>query len=263
MLAIRVSGFSLTTPESALFRPAIYSIEWYNNGIPLLPVNKKTVIMTITEINKQDIIDQLAWDKRVSANDVEVIISGNTVELRGTVPNYAAKMAAENDTYQVPGVTKVVNYLDIKFPSDVKMPGDQELSKTVESMLSWDSRISSTHIRVSTAQGIVSLSGEVNSYWEKHLATGIARSAGGVVEVINNLSIRPDKTFIDQDIERDIRNAFRRNSLLAEHKIDVNVNNGIVHLTGHTSNWSQKTHAYDIAMYTAGVTDVIDDIAIE
>lgn len=69
---------------------------------------------TSAEIKKQDIIDQLTWDNSVNANEVYVNVQESTVQLKGTVPTYASKVAAEkNRAYTIAMYTAgVVDVLD-------------------------------------------------------------------------------------------------------------------------------------------------------
>ncbi len=217
---------------------------------------------TVEEMKKQDVLDHLIWDDSVNANDVHVKIENDTVKLEGTVPNFTAKISAQRDAFRVKGVKNVENHLQIKFPPRITIPTDEEITENIKNMLLWNSRINSDSISVQTEKGVVTLSGIVNSFWEKYLALDIANSANGVTEVINTISVNPTKTVIDMDIERDIKNAFERSSLIDEDKIYVDVSGGVVHLIGAVSHYLIKDEAHDIAMYTAGVTDVVDDITI-
>lgn len=214
------------------------------------------------EIIKQDIIDHLTWDSSVNSNDVHVSVEGGTVYLKGSVPNYVAKIAAERDACQVEGVIHVESFLEVAFPPAQTLPADHEINNTIENILMWNSKIDSENIHVDTDDNVVTLSGYVGSFWEKHLAADIAVSTNGVLEVKNELVVRPSKTIIDLDIERDIRSAFQRSSLINEKNIGVSVDSGIVHLSGNAVNYPVKLQARDIAMYTAGVVDVVDDIKV-
>jgi osmotically-inducible protein OsmY len=216
----------------------------------------------VEEIKKQDIVDQLTWDDSVNANDVHVIIKDKTVQLKGTVPNYTAKLSAERAAYQVVGVNQVENYLEVAFPPSVTMPDDEDISDSIVNTLSWNTDVRSDDIMVKTRNGIVTLSGHVSSYWEKYLAGRIAVTTNGVIEVINDLAVTPTRSVIDMDIEKDIRNAYRRSGLIDEDKIHVSAKNGIVHLEGVVSSYLIKQRAHDIAMYTAGVVDVVDHVTV-
>lgn len=213
---------------------------------------------TKEEIKKQDIVDHLTWDHSVNANDVQVTVHDSTVQLRGTVPNQTAKMAAERDTYQVNGVARVENFLVVEFPPSITIPGDEEIAGNVRNILEWDSRLESGQVEVSVRKGIVRLTGTVASYWEKRRAYEIALSISGVVSVTNRLTVSPAQSIIDRDIEEDIRNAFRRSVLVDEDRIEVRVENGIAHLAGVVSNHLIRQEIHNVAMYTRGILDVDD-----
>lgn len=214
------------------------------------------------EIKKQDIIDQLTWDDSVNANNINVNVTNSTVELRGTVQNYTAKMAAERDAYQVAGVLEVRNYLEIEFPPAVTLPEDSEITASIERILSWNSEINAARIRVKTRDNVVTLSGEVESYWEKYLASNLANATRGVIEVVNNLSVEPARKLVDMEIKKEIRRAFERTYLIDADRISVEVHNGTVHLRGSVPNFFTKIQANNIAIYTTGVKDVVDDLNI-
>jgi osmotically-inducible protein OsmY len=80
--------------------------------------------------------------------------------------------------------------------------------------------------------------------------------------VVNNLSVSVTKSIVDIDIEKDIKSTFKRSGLVKEDDITVSVTNGIVRLSGTVPNYTVKKQANNIAMYTAGVIDVVDDIVV-
>ena len=215
------------------------------------------------EIIKQEIIDQLTWNDSVNANDIFVNVQDGHVELRGNVSNYTAKMAAERDAFQINGVSHVDNYLKVAFPPSVTLPDDSEIESNVESMLSWNTEIDASNIEVKVSNNIVKLSGEVNSYWEKFLAISLTNSIRGVVEVDSNLIVRPALEAKDSKIEEDIKNAFKRTYLIDEEDISVKVKDGVVHLRGSVPNYLIKIQAHNIAVYTSGVVDVVDELIIK
>jgi osmotically-inducible protein OsmY len=218
--------------------------------------------METNEIRKQDVIDQLVWDDRVNANDVMVKVEDGTVKLKGKVPNIRAKYAAARDAYMVEGVISVDNQLEVEFPERETVPTDVEITRNVSNMLLWSNNVISSDIRVKTENGVVTLTGSVNTYWEKMEAEDIAVSAFGVIDVINLLDVNLTGTFIDAEIETDIENAFRRSIIIDEKKVNVSVVNGVATLTGTVPTYQAKRVAGDIARYTAGVTDVINDLVV-
>ena len=217
---------------------------------------------TTAEIKKQDIIDQLIWDNRIDANDVYVTVRDDVVILHGTVPSYAAKVAAGKDAYQVEGVSRVENELKVEFPAEMERPEDRAITENIEKKLIWNSQVNSANIKVQTSAGVVSLTGSVDSFWEKIMAEDIALYTHGVADVINKLSVAVTKSVLDIDIEQDIKSTYRRSGLTGHDDITVSVTNGIVRLSGTVPSYSVKRQAYNIAKFTSGVVEVIDDLAI-
>jgi osmotically-inducible protein OsmY len=226
--------------------------------------NYKTQNMapTTSEYIKKEIIDQLVWDNSVNANEILVSVSDGAVKLRGRVPTYASKIAAEKNAWSVEGVNRVENLLEVELPPDTARPSDTEITRSIENKLVWNSEITSANISIQTTDGIVSLNGTVDSFWQKSLAEDVAHFTRGVVDVVNNLAVSVTKSVIDIDIESDIKSTMKRSGLTGGHDITVSVANGIVRLSGTVPNHAVKKQAKSIAMYTAGVIDVIDDVVV-
>jgi osmotically-inducible protein OsmY len=70
------------------------------------------------EMIKQEIIDHLAWDDLVDANEIFVRVKDNVVRLEGYASSYAAKLAAEKHAYKVADVIRVQNLLKVKLPTE-------------------------------------------------------------------------------------------------------------------------------------------------
>jgi osmotically-inducible protein OsmY len=209
---------------------------------------------------KREVIDQISWDDSVNANDIHVDVIEDTVKLMGTVPNHAAKMAAERDAYYVTGVTNVDNDLEIKYPKEEFT--DEDIADNVGNLLLWNGNITSNDISVDVNRGVVTLRGDVDSYWEKRLAKEISMSASGAVDVVNDLQVKLRRSYADEDIKDDIYKAFQRNPIIDENKIEIDVDKGIVKLSGTVANYQIKHQAHRAAQYTAGVQEVIDKIII-
>ncbi|MFW5757126.1 MAG: BON domain-containing protein, partial [Bacteroidota bacterium] len=202
------------------------------------------------------------WDDRVDANDIKVVVNKGVAKLEGTVPNILSKNNAEKDVFQLEGVKMVENHLDVAFHTSKTRPKDSLIATNIENKLLWNNQIDESGIEVSCFNGIVTLKGSTPSYWQKKLAEDIALSSDGVMMVRNELSVKMVKSVIDMDIEKDIRNAFQRSVMIEEDKIDVTVHHGTALLRGVVPFYAMKREALDIAMFTAGVIDVRDEIAI-
>jgi osmotically-inducible protein OsmY len=214
------------------------------------------------ELQKQNVVDQLTWDSSVNSNEVHVEAVDGRIRLEGKVPNYTAKLAAERDAYNVIGVTEVENFLEVEFPPAVTIPPDREIESNIKRMILLNARIASGDISVTVKDGVVTLSGVVETIWEKYEAEDVANSAAGVVDVQNNLEVILKEDIIDADIANDILATFQRSSLIDENRLAVEVNNGVVRLTGEAPTFAAKREAYNKALFTQNVRDVIDDIVI-
>lgn len=212
---------------------------------------------------KKHIIDHLTWDASVNANDINVTVKNGKVELRGTVQNSTARMAAERNAFHVQGVEDVKNYLEIKFPVTQTLPTDEEISENITSILKWNSHIDASEIQVKTFNNLVTLEGNVGSYWEKYVISEIVNAVRGVLEVKNNIIVRPKLETRDINIKSDIESAFERTNLINDNNIDVSVDTGMVTLKGAVSNFFVKTQAHNIAIYTSGVVDVVDKLTVK
>lgn len=215
------------------------------------------------EINKQDVIDQLNWNASLDASEIRIDVIDTTVRLKGTVPNYIDKITAENTVYQVKGVKNVENEIRIAHPDGIEMPQNGQITSNINRMLLWNNNITSANIKVESTKGITTLSGKVDSIWEKQLADDIAKSAKGVAGVVNLLEVDQSKSIVDVDIESDIRAAFRRNFFIDPEQIEVSVSNGAVTLTGFVMNYAVKKEVLDIIRHTAGIIHIEDKLIIQ
>lgn len=219
------------------------------------------VFMTDQELGTR-VKDQIRWDGRVPAADIEITIEDSKAILRGTVPSYRAKMAAAEDAWVVSGIQKVDNQLQVKYPPAVTVPPDSEIASSVETVLVWEPDIDSANIEVSVTSGVVTLRGTVDAYWKKYQAEQDAYGIAGVIDVINELGVVLTDKPLDQVIARDIEAALARNSHVNVEDVTVAVDNGTVILGGNIPNWAAWRSAYNAAIYTTGVIDVVDQLNI-
>ncbi|MFW5768327.1 MAG: BON domain-containing protein [Bacteroidota bacterium] len=214
------------------------------------------------KIAKRQIEDQLKWDDRIDAAEVSVGVENGKVLLTGTVPDFSAKLAAERDAYQIPNVLRVENLLEVRIPDEMGKPGDSEITDNIEKKLVWNNQIDEKDITIDVNDGLVTLRGGVKSFREHHVAENLASSVNGVVSIDNQLIVRPLYSIADKVIREDIREAYRRNNLVDEDNIHIEVKNGVVYLSGVVSHYVIKREAYDLAVNTKGVSGVEDNTTI-
>jgi osmotically-inducible protein OsmY len=213
---------------------------------------------------KKDVMDQLHWDGRVCEAHVHVDVSEGEVQLTGTVPNYTAYLAAEEDAWDMTGVRFVRNNLVVTCPAGMTIPQDMEIKAGIENALGSHPDIDATDIDVSVENGSVALRGSVDSFWKKLRANEMALSFRGVRGMTNELAVVPTKTFADIAIANDIQKAMERNGYINNlNLIDVKVEHGNVTLKGSVSSLPALRAVRVIAENTIGVVSVRNELQIQ
>lgn len=139
---------------------------------------------------------------------------------------------------------------------------DSDIKRDVINELTWDPRVNSSHLKVSSHEGIVTLRGTVPHYIEKLSAEQAAQRVGGVKAVADELEVKGifDKT--DEEIARAALNALKWNYSVPSD-IKVSVEKGWVTLRGE-SEWDyQRNAAKDSVSELLGVTGVSNNITIK
>jgi osmotically-inducible protein OsmY len=211
---------------------------------------------------KKDVVDQLVWDGRVNAADVTVEVQGGAVTLNGTVPTYRSRAAAETAARDIAGVIEVVNDLSVRYPGGVTLPTDPEIEEMVRTRLSWSPDVDTSKVDVEIEEARVTLDGSVNAYWKRLLAEDLVSHVRGVVSIDNRLAVVPTEDVVDETIAEDVVGALERSALVDAEDVTVSVESGIVRLSGTVPSWPAREAAYAAALYTAGVVDVRDELAV-
>src|SRR6478752_323254 len=86
---------------------------------------------------KHEIETELAWDPRLNAAQIGVVVDQGAVSLLGTVDTYAQKLAAEAATKRVAGVRTVAQDLKVKVLGDHQR-SDSEVAMAVQRTFEWD-----------------------------------------------------------------------------------------------------------------------------
>lgn len=147
------------------------------------------------------------------------------------------------------------------------MKTNEELRKDVMDEIKWDPELksASTEIGVATKDGVVTLSGVVDSYWKKLSAERAAQRVFGVKVVACDIEVKLGATTkrTDTEIAEAVRNALRWNSAVNEDKIEVKVDNGWVYLEGTVDYTYEKRYAQDSVEDLVAVRGVTNNIKVK
>ena len=131
-------------------------------------------------------------DADVPVLDVNVDTRDGAVTLFGTVATEAQKQAATLVTKQVDGVTKVENRLQVVPPSGQEAVAvqDADLRQEVEQRLHGRKDLESDNIKVEVENGVIRLSGTVDSQTDRFAALTAARITRGARAVVDDSASR-------------------------------------------------------------------------
>ena len=142
---------------------------------------------------------------------------------------------------------------------------DCELQKSVMRELAWDTRVDETAIGVSAHHGVVTLNGIVGSWAEKHAAEEAAHRVAGVLDVANDIEIKPGWSTkrSDTEIAEAVRRVLEWDVFLPQRQIQSTVSDGgHVTLTGTVATRRQRDDAERIVRRLRGVRLVTNEIAL-
>jgi osmotically-inducible protein OsmY len=139
---------------------------------------------------------------------------------------------------------------------------DQRLKDSVAYQLDWDPELDASLIGISAQDGIVALSGYVNTYVAKLAAERAARRVYGVKAVANELEVRLASERIDPDIAKDALDALK-NRVDIPLGITVTIRDGFITLAGTVEWMYQKMAAERAVRYLRGVRGVFNQIVLK
>ncbi|HET9786521.1 MAG TPA: BON domain-containing protein [Pyrinomonadaceae bacterium] len=141
---------------------------------------------------------------------------------------------------------------------------DSALRSEVSQELKWDSRVGSARPAVDVSDGVVTLRGNVTSYSQKLAAQKAAHRVAGVLDVANDIKVRPEGIFerSDTDIAHAVRQSLEWDALVPDECIKSTVSDGWVTLEGEVDFWHQRENAENTVLRLKGVIGVTNEIAV-
>ncbi len=146
------------------------------------------------------------------------------------------------------------------------MRNNAELQKNVQDAITWEPLLKAAEIGVTAKDGVITLTGTVDSYAKKAEAEDAAKSVEGVTAVIEKIELKFDSERNkkdDSDIANEAVRAFSWNWKIPREKVKIRVENGMVTLEGEVSWHYQKEAAQDAVKNLLGVKGVWNNITIK
>jgi osmotically-inducible protein OsmY len=205
-----------------------------------------------------DVLEELAWDPSVDHAHIGVAVNNGVVSLSGHVQSYGAKLNAERATKRVHGVHAIAEEIKVHYP--FAKPTDDEIARRILDMFAWDISIPDEQLTVKVEGGFVTLTGQVEWFYQGQGAAALAGRVGGVTGVSNQITVRDSRTV--HDVRAGIEAALKRSALVDASRITVRADGGKVTLGGKVHDWHERQAAARAAWAAPGVNFVVDDIAV-
>ncbi len=142
---------------------------------------------------------------------------------------------------------------------------DEAIQSNVMDELKWDTHLRASDIGVAAKDGIVTLTGFVDSYLKKRAAEAAAQRVRGVKAVANELEIHlpgsAERT--DEDLAEAVLNALKWDTGIPAGKLEMTVSKGWVTLKGDVEYAFEKKDAERAIRYIAGITGVSNLIQVK
>lgn len=237
------------------------------------------------EAIEQAVHDALFYDPRVRMFEINVSSDGGVLTLGGTVDNLKAKRSAAQTARNIVGVWRVKNQIKVK-PGT---PTDTAIKKRIQNVLKDHPYTEKAQIGVAVNNGKVTLSGTVDTYFEKAQADDVASRIYGVVAVRNLLQVDdrynifvnnpyvntewfvydyPWYTYptyqpvlLDAEIREDIKAELFWSPFVDADQVNVAVDDAMATLTGKVNTWSEYWAAQENA-YEGGAVWVNNELDI-
>ena len=145
------------------------------------------------------------------------------------------------------------------------MKTNEELQKDVQDAMKWEPLLKATEIGVTVKDGVVTLSGSVDSYAKKSEAEAAAKSVAGVKVVVEQIEIKAYSNLYnrdDNDVANEVLNAYKWNWEIPNGKVKVKVENGWITLEGAVEWNYQRTAAERLIKKLGGIKGISNLITI-
>jgi osmotically-inducible protein OsmY len=208
---------------------------------------------------QQDVLAEFKWEPSVTAGHIGVTTHHGVVTLSGHVESYAQKHAAETAARRVKGVKAVAEEIEVRLPFDTKR-NDDDIAAAAIDRLAWNVSVPKDSVMVAFENGWVTLSGEVDWWYQREAVEQDIRPLLGVVGVSNQTTIKPriDTASLSDDITQALQRSWNFNPDI----VHVRADGGRIVLSGTVHSPHDRQIAVQTAWSAPGATNVENDIAV-
>jgi osmotically-inducible protein OsmY len=205
------------------------------------------------------VMQALAENPLVHADEIAVDDRGGDIVLRGTVGSLVQRAEAARTTRAVPGVRNVEDELRVR-PLGIDGRVDADTEAAVLAALLDDDELHASLVEVDARDGTVTLSGLVELEWQRDKAERIALEVGGVSRVVNQLRIWLQVSA--DEVAQRVNEAIGAGAIAGADDVTVSVVDNDVTLAGTVASREHREAVIAAAAATPGVVQVHDALVM-
>jgi osmotically-inducible protein OsmY len=210
---------------------------------------------------QREVLEELKWDARVASTEVGVSVKEGVVTLTGWVDSADKKLAAERAAHRVRGVLAVAHDIEVYVPSAAER-NDTDVAAAVTRALEEDAFVPVERLDVTVAKGCVTLEGDVEWEYQKRAAERAVGRLDGVVGVSNLITLQPWIAPTPSELKRRIEEAIVRSAETDAERVNVDVSEDKVILTGRVRSGLGRQEAERVVWSAPGVSTVDNRIMV-
>jgi len=205
------------------------------------------------------VMQALADNPHVHADEIAVEADGADVILRGTVASALQRAQAARTVRDVPGVERVDDHLRVRLIGiDGRADADTEAA-VIDALIASDD-VHVGDIDVEASGGTVTLRGVVELPAQRDTAERIAMAVPGVAQVENRLRVW--LTVSADEVAERVTDALGAGAVVGPERVTVNVVDNDVTLTGTVASAGHREAAVAAAAGAPGVAGVHDHLTV-
>ena len=207
---------------------------------------------------QQDVSSEILWDPRISSSHISASTKDGIVTLRGSVPHFMEKAAAEGAAQRVSGVRAVADEIEVELMGSFER-SDEDIAAAALNAMKWSYSVPGG-IQVVVDKGWLTLSGTVDWNYQRNSAQETVCSLMGVRGVTNHISLKASTS--PADVKKLIENALKRSAASESRNITVSVEGHTVTLSGSMKTFDEISDARLAAWNAPGITYVKNNLTL-
>lgn len=229
---------------------------WKDNGA------RRKYAMPSDDQIAESVRSELFEDLRITAPyDIGVTSEQGHVSLSGSVPTYYQKRLAAQNAKDVVGVGWVTNYLQVK----TNPRSDETIRSEILKRFDSDFLTNGQDLQVRVQDGVVSVTGNTNTFDERSHAIDLAGTVPGVTSIYDGVQVNRVFQYTDATLQQHIADRLESHDATrqAAPQVEVKVDQGIATLTGNVRDWSERKEAGKVAFLTDGIRGVRNELTVD